>query len=249
MIRVARSGRAARSGSRPADRVAHTPRRARSRRQARKCPQRRGCIQASRLGLRTANAACQRRAKRRFLARLDIQACITERDRPDMREASLSPTIRAPSPGLISSMLSADRPDLCACCCLLIRVKSASDCSMLSLEKCDYELVGRGWRERGIDNASRGRQLLDRGSGGLVNQEVRPHRTPLPDHRDPGRPAHHHGRRPSARRPPPGPRNDHTRQLTCAVAWPDSGPVAASPGAPPALAGGEQPRSTASTWA
>ena len=46
---------------------------------------------------------------------------------------------------------------------------------------------------------------------GWVNQEIRPHRTPLPHHRDPGRPAHHHRRRPPARRPPPGPRNDHPR--------------------------------------
>ena len=83
----------------------------------------------------------------------------------------------------------------------------------------------------------------------LVNPEVRPHRPPLPHHRDPGRRAHHHRRRPPARRPPPGPRNDHPRQLTCALAWPDSGPVAASPGAPPTLTDSEQPRSTTSTWA
>ena len=42
--------------------------------------------------------------------------------------------------------------------------------------------------------------------------------------------AHHHRRRPPARQPPPGPRNDHPRQLTCALAWPDPGPAAASAG-------------------
>ena len=34
----------------------------------------------------------------------------------------------------------------------------------------------------------------------LVNQEVRPHRPPLPHHRDPGRRAHHHRRRPPTHR-------------------------------------------------
>ena len=40
----------------------------------------------------------------------------------------------------------------------------------------------------------------------LVDPEVRPHRPPLPHHRDPGRRARHYRRRPPPRRPPPGPR-------------------------------------------
>jgi hypothetical protein len=39
-------------------------------------------------------------------------------------------------------------------------------------------------------------QPLDRSPDGLVDQEVRPHRPPLPDHRDPGRRPHHHRSRP-----------------------------------------------------
>jgi len=93
MTGVAGSGRAARSGSRQPVRLTELPLGEPG------AGGRRGSVRSAadayrpvRLGMRTANVACQRRAKRRFLARLDIQACITERDRPDMREASLPNT-------------------------------------------------------------------------------------------------------------------------------------------------------------
>jgi hypothetical protein len=40
------------------------------------------------------------------------------------------------------------------------------------------------------------RHPVDRSANRLVDPEVRPHRPPLPNHRDPGRPARHHGCRP-----------------------------------------------------
>jgi Transposase DDE domain len=60
-------------------------------------------------------------------------------------------------------------------------------------------------------------QPLDRNHHRLVDQEVRPHRPPLPHHRNPGRRAHHHRRRPPARRPQRGPR-PHPPRIKCALA-------------------------------
>jgi hypothetical protein len=50
------------------------------------------------------------------------------------------------------------------------------------------------------------RQQVDRDANGLVHQEIRQDRPPLPDHRDPGRTADHHRRRPRPRRPTSSPR-------------------------------------------
>ena len=57
------------------------------------------------------------------------------------------------------------------------------------------------------------RQQVDRGTNRLVHQEIRQDRPPLPHDTDPGRPAHDHRRRPSARRPPPSPRRHQPHQL------------------------------------
>jgi hypothetical protein len=67
------------------------------------------------------------------------------------------------------------------------------------------------------------RQPVDRGPDRLVNQEIRKDRLPLPHYRDPGRPAHHHRRRPHPRRPPPGPQRHQPRQRRCALICPKSG--------------------------
>ncbi len=47
---------------------------------------------------------------------------------------------------------------------------------------------------------------------GLVNPRVRQDRPPLSHHRDSGRAAHHHRRRPAPRRPAPGHRSDQPPQ-------------------------------------
>jgi hypothetical protein len=61
-----------------------------------------------------------------------------------------------------------------------------------------------------------GRLPLDRERNRLVDQQVRPHRPPLPHHPDPSRRPHRHGRRPTARRPPRRARSDPA-PITCAL--------------------------------
>ena len=77
-----------------------------------------------RLGLRTADVACQRRAKRRFLARLDIQACITECDRPDVREASVSPNTSGEAAAGQYARLGTD--------CLVMRAESLNRMTLIA---------------------------------------------------------------------------------------------------------------------
>jgi hypothetical protein len=67
------------------------------------------------------------------------------------------------------------------------------------------------------------RHPVDRSANRLVDQEVRQDCPPLPHHRDPGRTADHHRRRPHPRRPTPGPGRHQPPHLTCALGWPNSG--------------------------
>jgi hypothetical protein len=62
-----------------------------------------------------------------------------------------------------------------------------------------------------------GGQPLARRPDRLDDQEVRPHRPPLPHHRNPSRRPHHHRRRPPTRRPPGRPPKHHQGQPTYAL--------------------------------
>ena len=61
-----------------------------------------------------------------------------------------------------------------------------------------------------------GGQPLDRTPDRLVHPQVHQDRPPLPHHSDPGRAAHHHRRRPSARRPQGSPR-PYSRPTSCTL--------------------------------
>jgi hypothetical protein len=61
------------------------------------------------------------------------------------------------------------------------------------------------------------RRPLDRSANRLVHPEIRQDGPPLPHHQDPGRPARHHRRRPTPRRPTPSPRRHQPHRLTCAL--------------------------------
>jgi len=115
MTGVAGSGRAARSGSRQPVRLTELPlgepgaggRRGSARSAA-------DAYRPVHPGMRTANIACQRRAERRLLPRLGIQASITERDRPDMRGVRIADSVSVKPPG---SGTGECAPNLLNCAC------------------------------------------------------------------------------------------------------------------------------------